>query len=538
MKVCIIQPYYSMNGADNDSCFAEILKYLDQCDPSMDLIVLPEYSDIPSNIIEKEPFDESIRKYNSVILQKAKETAIRCNAMVFVNAAYEPELGFRNTTYAFDRVGNLAGKYFKAHPAPSEVRKGEDGGHGMDVAYSYETREPYVLEMEGIRFGFMTCYDFYFYDNFAQVARQNVDVIIGCSLQRSDSQEALEIINRFLCYNTNAYLVRASVSLGLDSKLCGSGCVIDPKGNVLVNMKSNIGMATAEIDPHDKYYKPAGFMGKMKSHYEYIEEGRRPWLYRNGGAAMVPFDDVMPYPRLCAHRGFSTVAPENTLPAFGAAIALGAKEIEFDVWETKDGELVSFHDMWTRRVTGVPGKIFDKTLDQLLTLDFGAYFDEKYRGLKIATVEDILKKFAGQTVMNVHIKTETDDTDVSESFVHKLVALFDRYDCRKHVYLMITNDKLTAMVKRLYPDIRICVGFDGNKDPMSMVERALRLGAQKVQFFKPYYDEEAIRKAHEAGILVNIFFADDLDEARQLLEWGADTILTNDYLKISALFES
>ena len=102
---------------------------------------------------------------------------------------------------------------------------------------------------------------------------------------------------------------------------------------------------------------------------------------------------------------------------------------------------------------------------------------------------------------------------------------------------MITNDKLTAMVKKLYPDIRICVGFDGNKDPMSMVERALRLGAQKVQFFKPYYDEEAIRKAHEAGILVNIFFADDLDEAKQLLEWGADTILTNDYLKISALFD-
>ena len=42
-----------------------------------------------------------------------------------------------------------------------------------------------------------------------------------------------------------------------------------------------------------------------------------------------------------------------------------------------------------------------KTLDELLQLDFGGYFDEKYRGLKIATVEDILKKFAGQIVKNI-----------------------------------------------------------------------------------------------------------------------------------------
>ena len=39
----------------------------------------------------------------------------------------------------------------------------------------------------------------------------------------------------------------------------------------------------------------------------------------------------MPYPRVCAHRGFNTIAPENSLIAFGAAIALGADEIEFDV---------------------------------------------------------------------------------------------------------------------------------------------------------------------------------------------------------------
>ncbi len=45
---------------------------------------------------------------------------------------------------------------------------------------------------------------------------------------------------------------------------------------------------------------------------------------------ILPNDKDMPYPRVCAHRGFNTIAPENTMPAFAASIALGAEEIEFD----------------------------------------------------------------------------------------------------------------------------------------------------------------------------------------------------------------
>ena len=278
MKVTIIQPYYSFDKNDTQMCFDEMVKLLDECDESHDLIVLPEYSDIPAVQGSKKAFHESIEKYNSVIMDKAKAAAVRCNAIVFVNAAEKTETGYRNTTHAIDRSGNVVGKYFKAHPAPSEVKTEAQGGNEVDVGYSYLPDEPYVVEIEGIRFGFMTCYDFYFYENFAPLARKNIDVIIGCSHQRSDSHEALSIINRFLCYNTNAYLIRSSVSLGEESEICGCSCVIAPDGEVLIDMKSRIGKESCEIDPHKKYYKPAGFRGKMKAHYEYIEEGRRPWL--------------------------------------------------------------------------------------------------------------------------------------------------------------------------------------------------------------------------------------------------------------------
>ena len=77
---------------------------------------------------------------------------MRCNAIVFVNAAYDAGSGWRNTTHAIDREGNVVGQYFKAHPAPSEVKTEREGGNEFGVDYSYELAEPYTVEIEGIRF--------------------------------------------------------------------------------------------------------------------------------------------------------------------------------------------------------------------------------------------------------------------------------------------------------------------------------------------------------------------------------------------------
>ncbi|MBR2376099.1 MAG: hypothetical protein IKA88_07410 [Clostridia bacterium] len=530
MKVCVIQPYYSFDPKDTVTCFNDMVRLLDECDDSLDLIVLPEYSDIPAAQSSKAEFHASMDKYNAVIKEKAVAAAKRCNAIVFVNCAEKTETGYRNTTHAIDRSGNFVGKYFKAHPAPSEVKTEAQGGNELDVSYSYQFQEPYVIEIEGLRFGFMTCYDFYFYENFAPLARKDVDIIIGCSHQRTDTHEALSIINRFLCYNTNAYLIRSSVSLGETSGICGCSCVIAPDGKVLVDLKSQIGLGICEIDPKAKYFKPAGFQGKLKSHYEYIEEGRRPWLYRNGGASVLPFDEYLPYPRICAHRGFNTVAPENSMPAFGAAVALGAEEIEFDIWSTKDGVLVSSHDRNLERVSDGTGDVDERTYDELLALDFGVKYGEKFRGLKIATFEEILQKFAGRVIMNIHVKIW--DKDFQDDKMEEIVALIKKYDAEKHVYFMTTNDRMIQKVQAYAPEIQCCVGWDGNVDPMSIVDRAIALKAYKVQLFKPYFNQETVDKAHAHGILCNVFWADDPEEARAYRKMGIDTILTNDYLSI------
>jgi len=532
MKACIIQPHYSTCFTDSDELFQWELQALDRCDETMDLIVLPESANVPALARTKEQMEKSVAAYTDSLLKKAAETARRCQALLFISCTCPAENGkLRNSVLAFNREGTEVGRYDKQHLVESEMYKKE-----LDRDYSWEFSEPTILEIDGLRFAFLVCYDFYFYEAFANIARYNPDVIIGCSHQRSDSHDALETMSKFCAYNTNAYVVRASVSMDADSPVGGCSLIAAPDGRVLVNMKNDVGMATAEFDPHERYRKPAGFGNPPAVHHSYIEIGRRPWKYRPGGSAIVRHDEIMAYPRICAHRGWNSIAPENSMPAFGAAVSLGADEIEFDLWPTADNVIVSTHDPVLERVSDGSGHVTEHTFSELRRLDFGSKFNEKFAGLQIPTFEEILQKFACHTVMNIHIKAASEDN------LREMIRLVRKYDFEKYVYFMNGKLEMLQALQRLAPDIARCAGAG---DPSTdLVDKALASGAKKIQLFKPHfklhgegYVENTIRRAHEHGIAVNYFIAGTEEEARRLLEMGADTIMTNDYLRIAGCTE-
>jgi len=525
MKICLIQPAYSTDYEKSDLYFEEQLKLLNQCDESMDMIIMPESCDVPCLAKTRELSYASYEKYNKRLLDEVSKTAKRCHAMIFVNARSLEETGLRNTTYAFDREGNVAGKYFKQHLTPGEVTRTR-----LDSDYGFEFSEPTVIELEGYRFGFLVCYDCYFYEAFANMARQNLDFVIVCSHQRSDTHLALELFSQTHAYNSNTYVLRSSVSMDENSDIGGASMVVAPNGEVLVNMKSRVGIETIEIDPDKKYFKPAGFGNPPAAHYEYIEKGRRPWKYRPAGSAIVRHDEIMPYPRTCSHRGFNKVAPENSLAAYGAAVALGAEEIEFDIWYTSDGEVVSIHDPVLDRVSNGTGKIRDYTLAELRELDFGIKKGECFAGMKIPTFEEILKKFSCHCVMNIHLKTAGEKPE----YLDKVVSLIRKYDCEKYVYFMTGSDKLLERLQTEYPEIARCCGGGGTDEGRrTIVERAIKYGCKKVQLVKGHFTQEMIDKAHENGIICNVFWSDNEEETEKFLDMGIDVILTNDFNRIS-----
>ena len=172
----------------------------------------------------------------------------------------------------------------------------------------------------------------------------------------------------------------------------------------------------------------------------------------------------------------------------------------------------------------------DYTYEELLQFDFGAKCGEKFRGLKIPTFEEILQKFAGRVIMNIHVKIwdlGAEDTKLSE-----ILSLVQKYDADGHVYFMTRNDEVVRHIRKNAPTLKICLGWDKDPNPNKIVERAIALGAYKVQFYNTEVTREAIRLAHDNGILCNVYYADDTVEARRLLEMGVDTVLTNDYLSV------
>ncbi|MEU8813909.1 glycerophosphodiester phosphodiesterase family protein [Actinoplanes sp. NPDC048796] len=95
-----------------------------------------------------------------------------------------------------------------------------------------------------------------------------------------------------------------------------------------------------------------------------------------------------------AHRGYSAVAPENTLPAFAAAVRGGATFVEFDVRTTADDVPVVIHDRTVDRTTTGAGHVGDLTLADLATLDAGAWFSPACSGVRVPTLTETLSLLA------------------------------------------------------------------------------------------------------------------------------------------------
>ena len=390
MKARVIQPEFGMDRQALDKSFEWTLRALEKCNKSLDIVVLPEFSEVPGATPQPEDFLKIAREYGPTLLKACSETARRCSTLVFCGAIDTECEVPRNAVFVYGRDGALIGKYYKEHLTAGEWKK-----YGLDKSYTEEWTKPLMMDIEGVRYAFLTCYDFYFYENYSNIARWKPDVIIGCSHQRSDTFRALDIINTFCAYNTGAYLVRASVSMGRRSKLGGCSCVVAPTGKILGKLRSQVRHLDVKFDPKAKYLKPAGYGNPPAMHSEYIEIGRRPWKYRPGGSAICP-----PLAEMPAERNYFF---SNDLGALGAAVATGAQEIGFSLTA---GD-------WT------------------------------------STLEGILRKLSCHAIMDIHLEGEG-WTDEALKGVAGL--LFD-FDAVAHCRFTVSDPALRERLAALAPDI-------------------------------------------------------------------------------------
>ena len=87
-----------------------------------------------------------------------------------------------------------------------------------------------------------------------------------------------------------------------------------------------------------------------------------------------------PYPRIIAHRGGGTLAPENTLVALRKAKELNFSGVEFDVMLAADATPILMHDQTLERTTSGSGAIGATAYSDMLRLDAGSWFSREHAG--------------------------------------------------------------------------------------------------------------------------------------------------------------
>lgn len=118
-------------------------------------------------------------------------------------------------------------------------------------------------------------------------------------------------------------------------------------------------------------------------------------------------------PLVVAHRGLLQHAPENTLANFRACLELKLG-FEFDVERTKDGHLVCIHDGTVNRTTNGTGQVADLTLEELRRLDAGSWFDPRFAGERVPTVEEVLVLLAEYSRHEVLVAVDLKAAGVEE----------------------------------------------------------------------------------------------------------------------------
>lgn len=110
-----------------------------------------------------------------------------------------------------------------------------------------------------------------------------------------------------------------------------------------------------------------------------------------------------------AHRGYSSLAPENTMAAFELAMEQAQVQwIELDVQLSRDGYPVVIHDYRLERTTNGKGFVKDMTLHELKQLDAGSWKSKKYAGERIPTLAEVLERIRGRVKLNIELKTTGD----------------------------------------------------------------------------------------------------------------------------------
>ena len=280
---------------------------------------------------------------------------------------------------------------------------------------------------------------------------------------------------------------------------------------------------------------------------------------------------------LQGHRGARGLAPENTLPAFAAALSLGVTTLELDTAITRDGAVVISHDPTlnpdiTRDASGNwlqqrGPAISSLTLAELQRYDVGRIRpgseyarrspgQKPVDGTRIPSLADLfaLVRKSGNEQIRFNIETkisplEPGETPDPEAFARTLVAVIGQERMTARVTIQSFDWRTLQVVQRIAPEIptvylsaqqRFLDNIAADKSADSpwtaglqyrqhgSVPKMIKAAGGKI--WSPYYgdlDEGKLKEARDLGLAVIVWTVNEPARIGKMLDWGVDGIISD-----------
>ena len=152
--------------------------------------------------------------------------------------------------------------------------------------------------------------------------------------------------------------------------------------------------------------------------------------------------------KIIAHRGVSSIAPENTMPAFQLGIDLNVDYIELDVQKSSDDSLMVIHDPTVDGTTSYSGFVSSYSYNELKLMDAGSWFSNDYVGVEIPTLFEVLQLAQGKIKVCVELKASNIESQAMQ-MIESMGMLND-------VVIFSFSLSQLQIVKNINPNVQVC----------------------------------------------------------------------------------
>lgn len=232
-----------------------------------------------------------------------------------------------------------------------------------------------------------------------------------------------------------------------------------------------------------------------------------------------------PYPRILAHRGGGTLAPENTLGALRLGARMGFAGVEVDVMLAGDGTPVLMHDQTLKRTTGLRADVAHTAYPAMAQLDAGRWRGTRWRGERVPRFEDAARlcRELGLWV-NVEIKPALGYERRTGDAVARMAAEHWRGAPLQPV---LSSFSPLALAAARQAEPQLPRGLLVGRLPKHWREMLADLECVALHANHRSLSARLVDEAHRAGAAVLAWTVNDRRVAGKLVGWGVDCLVTD-----------